>query len=99
MDGSWCTCRTAARLRSHSRCRVAVRNAVTCAPTARTIRGINSGAEVGPDEGRPESCVINCDKVPTVPIEDLDEAPVGFLNQIKRSQLDRAPSYARDIVY
>jgi mRNA interferase MazF len=68
---------------------ISVRNAVTCAPITRTIRGIKSEVEIGPDEGLPETCVINCDNVLTVPLEDLDEAPVGFLNEIKRSQLDR----------
>jgi mRNA interferase MazF len=66
---------------------ISVRNAVTCAPITRTIRGIRSEVEIGPDEGL------------TVPLEDLDERPVGSLNEIKRSQLDRALRYALDIVY
>jgi hypothetical protein len=33
----------------------------------------------------------------TVPLEDLDERPVGSLDEIKRSQLDRALRYALDI--
>jgi mRNA interferase MazF len=78
---------------------ISVRNAVTCAPITRTIRGIRSEVEIGPDEGLPETCVINCDNVLTVPLEDLDERPVGSLDEIKRSQLDRALRYALDIVY
>lgn len=78
---------------------ITVRNAVTCAPITRTIRGIRSEVEIGPDEGLPEACVINCDNVLTVLLEDLDERPVGCLDEIKRSQLDRALRYALDIVY
>jgi mRNA interferase MazF len=75
---------------------IAVLNAVTFAPITCTIRGIKSEVEVGPDEGLSETCVINCDNVFTVP---LDETHLGFLNEIKRSQLDRALRYALDIVY
>jgi mRNA interferase MazF len=78
---------------------ISVRNAVTCAPITRTIRGIRSEVEIGPDEGLPETCVINCDNVLTVPLEDLDERPAGSLDEIKRSQLDRALRSALDIVY
>ena len=78
---------------------ISVRNAVTCVPITRIIRGIRSEVEIGTDEGLPETCVINCDNVLTVPLEDLDELRVGFLNEIKRSQLDRALRYALDIVY
>ena len=72
---------------------------MTCVPITRIIRGIRSEVEIGTDEGLPETCVINCDNVLTVPLEDLDELRVGFLNEIKRSQLDRALRYALDIVY
>jgi mRNA interferase MazF len=58
-----------------------------------------SEVEIGPDDGLPETCVINCDNVLTVPLEDLNELPVGSLDEIKRSQLDRALRYALDIVY
>jgi hypothetical protein len=43
--------------------------------------------------------VINCDNVLTVSLEDLDKTPVGFLGEIKRSQLDRALRYALNVVY
>ena len=42
-----------------------VLTAVTCAPITRTIRGIRSEVEIGLDQGLPETCVINCDNVPT----------------------------------
>ena len=73
--------------------------AVTCAPIARTIRGIRSEVPIGPDEGLPEPCVINCDNIVTVPVDALDLSPVGQLDEIKRSELDRALRYALDILY
>jgi mRNA interferase MazF len=73
--------------------------AVTCAPITRTIRGIRSEVEIGPEEGLPETCVISCDNVITVPLGDLDDAPIGRLSEIKRAALDRALRYALDIIY
>jgi mRNA interferase MazF len=77
----------------------AVLTAITCAPITRTIRGIRSEVEVGPDEGLPEVCVINCDTIVAVPVDGLDRDPVGYLDEIKRSELDRALRYALDILY
>ena len=76
-----------------------VLTAVTCAPITRTIRGIRSEVEIGTEQGLPEPCVISCDNVITVPITELDPAPVGRLDEIKRVELDRALRYALDIVY
>lgn len=78
---------------------ISVLTAVTCAPITRTIRGIRSEVEIGPEEGLPETCVISCDNVLTVPLNDLDERAVGHLDEIKRSELDRALRFALDIVY
>ena len=76
-----------------------VLTAVTCAPITRTIRGIRSEVEIGPDEGLPEPCAINLDNILTVPITDLDPQPAGRLNEIARADLDRALRYALDIAY
>ncbi len=73
--------------------------AVTCAPITRTIRGIRSEVEVGPDEGLPEPCVISCDNLLTVPIARLDEERVGRIDEVGRSRLDQALRYAIDIVW
>lgn len=54
---------------------------------------------IGPDEGLPEACVTNCDNIVTVPLDALDPSPVGRLDEIKRSELDRALRYALDILY
>jgi mRNA interferase MazF len=72
---------------------------VTCAPITRTIRGISSEVEVGPSHGLPETAVINCDNLMTIPIYLLDPEPAGRLDPGARAELDRALRYALDIVY
>ena len=65
----------------------------------RTVRGIRSEVEVGPDQGLPIPGVISCDNLLTVPQAALDPAPFGHLEEVKRAQLDRALRYALDIRY
>jgi mRNA interferase MazF len=78
---------------------VAVLQTVACAPSTRTIRGIRSEVEVGPENGLPEVSVISCDKVLTIPQAILDPAPVGRLDEVRRAALDGALRYALDIRY
>jgi mRNA interferase MazF len=78
---------------------IEVLTALTCAPITRTIRGIQSEVEVGPDEGLPEPSVISCDNLLTVPAAVFDAAPVGRLDVDARARLDRALRYALDIQY
>lgn len=73
--------------------------AVTCAPITRTIRGIRSEVSVGADQGLPETSVVSCDNLVTVPKADLDPEPAGRLDLEKRVELDRALRYALDIQY
>jgi mRNA interferase MazF len=78
---------------------IAVLTTVTCAPITRTIRGIRSEVELGPEHGLPESCMISCDNVITIPMDALDAEPVGHLDEVARAALDAALRYALDIVY
>jgi mRNA interferase MazF len=78
---------------------IAVLTAVACAPITRTIRGIRSEVEIGPDQGLPEPCVVSCDNIITIPLNDLDAESVGRLDDVKRAELDRALRYALDIAY
>jgi mRNA interferase MazF len=78
---------------------VGVLHTVNCAPITRTIRGIASEVEVGPEQGLPVPSAISCDNLITVPQTALDYAPVGRLDEVKRAQLDRALRYALDIRY
>ncbi|MFT6293280.1 MAG: mRNA interferase MazF [Ilumatobacter sp.] len=72
---------------------------VTCAPITRTIRGIRSEVGLGVEHGLPETSVINCDNVITIPLADLDGQPVGHFDEITRARLDEALRYSLDIVY
>lgn len=78
---------------------ISVLTSVTCAPITRTIRGIRSEVELGPESGLPEPCVITCDNVITIPLEVFDPEPVGHLDEITRARVDQALRYALDIVY
>ena len=78
---------------------ISVLDKVTCAPITRTIRGIASEVEVGPEHGLSDRAVINCDNVITVAKTDLDQEPVGNLDLGTRAELDRALRYALDIIY
>ena len=78
---------------------IAVLQTVTCAPITRTIRGIRSEVEVGPEQGLPEVSVISCDNLLTIPQPVLDPAPVGWLDEVRRAALDGALRYALDIRY
>lgn len=78
---------------------IEVLTSVTCAPITRTIRGIPSEVELGLEHGLPEACVISCDNVITIAIEDLDDEPVGQLDEVARAQLDAALRFSLDIIY
>lgn len=78
---------------------IAVLNTVTCAPITRTVRGIRSEVEVGPDQGLLETSAISCDNVLTVPQAVLDRDALGLLDEVKRAELDTALRYALDIRY
>jgi mRNA interferase MazF len=76
-----------------------VLSALTCAPIVRTIRRIRSEVEVGPAQGLPETSVINCDSLITIPTAVLDDEPVGQLNLEGRIRLDGALRYSLGIEY
>lgn len=78
---------------------IAVLHTVTCAPITRTVRGIRSEVEVGPEQGLPDPSVISCDNVLTVPQGVLDTQAAGRLDEAKRAELDQALRYALDISY
>lgn len=78
---------------------ISVLDRVTCAPITRTIRGIASEVEVGPEHGLPQRAVINCDNIITVPKVDFDPEAVGRLDVGDRAVLDRALRYSLDIIY
>lgn len=78
---------------------ITVLGTVTCAPITRTIRGIASEVEVGPEHGLPDRAVINCDSIMTIPKTALDPKPVGSLGPGARAVLDRAIRFSLDVIY
>lgn len=78
---------------------IGVLNALVCVPITRTVRGIRSEVAVADAEGLPESSVIACDTIITVPKSAFESKPVGRLGPMKRAELDRALRYALDIAY
>ena len=71
---------------------------LTVAPITRTIRGIRSEVELGPNDGLSRRCVINCDTLASIPQSCLDPEPVAVLDFSKRVALDRALRYSLDIL-
>ena len=63
------------------------------------MRGIVSEVQVGREHGLPETSVIACDNVITVPKISFDAVPVGRLDAAKRAELDAALRYALDIIF
>jgi mRNA interferase MazF len=55
--------------------------------------------EVDREHGLPETGVISCDNLITVPVSALDPARVGRLDLEARVRLDQALRYALDIQY
>lgn len=78
---------------------ISVLTGIVCAPITRTIRGISSEVELGPESGLSDASVIVCDNVLTVPVVALDREPAGRLDLDARIRLDRALRYALDIQY
>ena len=80
-----------------SRTRAArVRPVVTIAPVTRTIRGIGSELQLGPDDGLQIRCVANCDNLETVSKHRLTKR-IGSLDSNKLVVLDDALRYALGI--
>lgn len=78
---------------------IEVLHSITCAPVSRTVRGIRSEVEVGPEDGLSRRGAISCDSILTIPKVRLDSRPAGRLGAAKRAALDAALRYALDIQF
>lgn len=65
-----------------------LRNVVVALVT-RTVRGIDTEVEIGPDDGMPVACAISLDNLRTVPQAVLTE-PITTLNPAKMDLICRA---------
>ena len=57
---------------------------VVVAPVTRTIRGIETEVEIGPQDGMPVACAVSLDNLRTVPQALLTE-PITRLDEAKMS--------------
>jgi len=65
------------------------------APVSRTVRGIRTEIELGPDEGLPETCAASFDNVQPIRRSFLTRR-VGRLSEARRDELCRALSALAD---
>jgi mRNA interferase MazF len=73
-----------------------LRSAVTVAPVTTTIRAIAVEVSLGPEEGLPRPCVVNCDSILTIPKARL-ESRIARLPERKMEEVHKAIRFALDI--
>lgn len=71
----------------------ALRANIVVAPASTDVRGYSVELKLGRAEGLPRTCVVNCDWIATMPMEDLIER-VGALSREKLARLDEALRFA-----
>jgi mRNA interferase MazF len=73
-----------------------VRTAVTVAPVTTTVRGITVEASLGPEDGLPRPCAVNCDLILTIPKVYL-ESRIARLSERKIAEIHKAVRFALDM--
>jgi len=73
-----------------------VRAKVTIAPVTTRIRGIPTEVELGPEDGLPRRCVVDCDSLVTIPKAWLKQQ-IALLNAEKIRKLNEAIKFALDL--
>lgn len=73
-----------------------VRALVTIAPVTTRIRGIPVEVELGPKEGLPRKCVVNCDSLTTIPKNWL-QSRIATLSPAKVQEINKAIKFALDL--
>jgi mRNA interferase MazF len=69
------------------------RQRVTVATVTRRIRSIPSEVALGPEDGLPEPCVVNCDEIGTLDKGSLRQR-IGRLSLERIEQIHRALAFA-----
>ena len=85
--------RATATPRSHTRCRDPVLTSVLAVPATRTIRGIASEVELGPDDGMPDRCVLSLDHTRVI-AKSLFVEPICTLGPERMASVCRALDHA-----
>jgi mRNA interferase MazF len=68
-------------------------NDVTVAPITTTIRNLDSEVRLSAADGMPADCVINCDKIQTLPRHKL-EGRITSLSAARLKEVERAILFA-----
>lgn len=74
----------------------AVRSLITIAPITQTVRQIPAEVPLGPPDGLPRPCVVNCDSIATAPKALLVER-IAVLGPTKLAAVDAAIRFALSI--
>ena len=75
---------------------VQMRNQVVVAQVTRTIHGLASEVPLGPPDGMPRDCVVNCDVLLTVPKSRLISR-ITQLSTAKMIEVHQAIRFALDL--
>lgn len=75
---------------------VSRRSWVTIAPITSTVRGLGVEVPVGPRNGLDHDCIVNCDNIQTVHVDDLGKK-IGYLLPDQEVLLARAIAHAFDL--
>jgi mRNA interferase MazF len=73
-----------------------VRTAVTVAPVTTTVRRIAVEVSLGPEDGLPRPCAVNCDSILTIPKAHL-ETRIARLSDRKVEEIHKAVRFALDM--
>ena len=73
-----------------------VRRSASVAVVTSTIRGIPVEVPLGPEDGMPRRCAVNCDDVQTVAMELLDNR-ITHLSAAKMESVADAVRFALDV--
>jgi mRNA interferase MazF len=69
---------------------------VVVVEVTRTVHGVRTEVELGPEEGLHHDCAANCDNINTVPKDSLRKR-IGELGPKKLDELARAVRIALDV--
>ncbi len=73
-----------------------IRQWVTVAPVTTRIRGIRVEVELGPKDGLPRKCVVNCNSLITIPKASLS-SKIARLSVTKIRSVNEAIRFALDL--
>jgi mRNA interferase MazF len=77
---------------------IQVRQSITIAMVTSHIRDIPVEVPLGPEDGLPKKCVVNCDVLSTIP-KSLLQRRIGRMSPEKEAELNEALEFALDLSF